>query len=398
MAIKWKKYTLGELCYSVSETYRQHDDKVVLINTSDVLNGKILNHEEVENKNLKGQFKKTFKQNDILYSEIRPANKRFAYVDIENPFNYIASTKLMVLRSTDKILPKFLFILLTSEQIITYLQAMAETRSGTFPQITYGAELAPIIVNVPDIETQEKIVKILSALDEKIELNNKINENLHAQAQAIFKSWFVDFEPFGGSMPSNWEEVLLEDICTIQNGYAFKSNDYCKNGCKMVRVTNINDCYLENEDYINLPYSFYDDEKYRQFQLKSFDILLVMVGASVGKIGIVTEKDLPCLQNQNMWRFRSKNITISQPFIYFTVNMINKYVCGWSTGSARDFYRKDIFAKAKCILPSSEVLKKFNQIQVNLFTKISDNLLENQKLAQIRDTLLPKLMSGELEV
>lgn len=253
-------------------------------------------------------------------------------------------------------------------------------------------------ITIPDIVTQDKIIKILSSLDEKIELNNKINENLLAQAQAIFKSWFVDFESFDGKKPNDWKEVLLEDICTIQNGYAFKSSDYCENGCKMVRVTNINDCYLDNENYIELPSNFYDDEKYRQFQLKKFDCLLVMVGASVGKIGIVTEKDLPCLQNQNMWRFRGKNINISQPFIYFAIHAINKYVCGWSTGSARDFYRKDIFAKAKCILPPSHVLEKFNQIQLNIFEKISNNLLENKQLAQIRDTLLTKLMSGELEV
>ncbi len=286
----------------------------------------------------------------------------------------------------------FLFYLLKFNK--DKIEAMG---SGTTFKEVSTKVMQSIKLKVPCKQTQQKIAKILSSLDEKIELNNKMNENLHAQAQAIFKSWFVDFEPFGGTMPSDWEEVLLEEICTIQNGYAFKSNDYCKDGCKMVRVTNINDCYLENEDYINLPCSFYDDEKYRQFQLKSFDILLVMVGATIGKIGIVTEKDLPCLQNQNMWRFRSKN-NISQPYIYFTVNSINKCVCGWSTGSARDFYRKDIFAKAKCMLPPCEVLEKFNQIQLNLFKKISNNLFENIKLAQIRDTLLPKLMSGELEV
>lgn len=286
----------------------------------------------------------------------------------------------------------FLFYLLKFNK--DKIEAMG---SGTTFKEVSTKVMQSIKLKVPCKQTQQKIAKILSSLDEKIELNNKINENLHAQAQAIFKSWFVDFEPFGGTMPSDWEEVLLEEICTIQNGYAFKSNDYCKDGCKMVRVTNINDCYLENEDYINLPCSFYDDEKYRQFQLKSFDILLVMVGATIGKIGIVTEKDLPCLQNQNLWRFRSKN-NISQPYIYFTVNSINKCVCGWSTGSARDFYRKDIFAKAKCMLPPCEVLEKFNQIQLNLFKKISNNLFENIKLAQIRDTLLPKLMSGELEV
>ena len=72
----WKELTVGDLCDTISDTYRRKDEEVILVNTSDVLEGKILNHEYVENKNLKGQFKKTFKKGDILYSEIRPANKR----------------------------------------------------------------------------------------------------------------------------------------------------------------------------------------------------------------------------------------------------------------------------------------------------------------------------------
>lgn len=107
---KWKKMTIGDLCDSISDTYRGDDKDVVLINTSDVLEGKVLNHQVVENKNLKGQFKKTFKKNDILYSEIRPANKRYAFVDFGNTDNYIASTKLMVLRPRkDVVRPRFLF-------------------------------------------------------------------------------------------------------------------------------------------------------------------------------------------------------------------------------------------------------------------------------------------------
>ena len=79
----WKEYKIGDVCASISDTYKGKASEVVLINTSDVLEGKCLNHEKTPNKDLKGQFKKTFQKDDILYSEIRPANKRFAYVDFE---------------------------------------------------------------------------------------------------------------------------------------------------------------------------------------------------------------------------------------------------------------------------------------------------------------------------
>ncbi|MEZ3486217.1 MAG: restriction endonuclease subunit S [Lachnospiraceae bacterium] len=89
------------------------------MNTSDVLDGHVLNHQKVENKKLKGQFKKTFQKNDILYSEIRPANRRHAYIEIEDTSYYIASTKLMVLRpKTDIVLPKYLFAFLKSKKVV----------------------------------------------------------------------------------------------------------------------------------------------------------------------------------------------------------------------------------------------------------------------------------------
>ena len=181
MMADWKKHTVGDLCDTISDTYHRNDDEVVLVNTSDVLEGKILNHQTVENKNLKGQFKKTFKKGDILYSEIRPANKRYAYVDFEETECYIASTKLMVLRpKTDMVLPRFLFAFLSSNHVLAELQHLAETRSGTFPQITFSSELAPMPIALPDFETQEKIVGMLSSIEKRIQNNNAINDNLAA--------------------------------------------------------------------------------------------------------------------------------------------------------------------------------------------------------------------------
>ena len=179
--MEWKEMTVGDLCDTISDTYRREDAEVILVNTSDVLEGKILNHQKVENKHLKGQFKKTFKKDDILYSEIRPANKRFAYVDFDSTEQYIASTKLMVLRPRkDVVDPRFLFSLLTSNQMLEELQHLAETRSGTFPQITFSSELAPMPVCVPDFETQKRIVGVLDAIEGKIENNKEVNDNLAA--------------------------------------------------------------------------------------------------------------------------------------------------------------------------------------------------------------------------
>jgi len=177
---EWKECTIGDVCNTISDTYRGNAKDVVLINTSDVLEGKCLNHQKTPNKNLKGQFKKTFQQGDILYSEIRPANKRYAYVNFA-PKDYIASTKLMVIRHNDKITPQYLFYILTNDVIIRELQMIAESRSGTFPQVTFS-ELANFSISLPSISQQKEIVAVLKSFDSKIDLNRRINDNLNVAA------------------------------------------------------------------------------------------------------------------------------------------------------------------------------------------------------------------------
>ncbi len=169
---------LGDVCESISDTFRRQQNKVVLINTSDVFDGKVTNHEYVQNENLRGQFKKSFKKDDILYSEIRPRNRRFAYVDFDAA-DYVASTKLMVIRANDKVLPEFLFQVLKSNWVIDRLQLLAETRSGTFPQITF-TELAALDVRIPPIIEQREISTMLKLFDDKIDNNAKINHHLAA--------------------------------------------------------------------------------------------------------------------------------------------------------------------------------------------------------------------------
>lgn len=165
----WKEYKIGDVCNTISDTYKDNAENVVLINTSDVLEGKCLNHIKTPNKDLKGQFKKTFRKDDILYSEIRPANRRYAYIDFDAT-DYIASTKLMVIRHNERILPQYLFYILKSKAVLDELQMLAESRSGTFPQITFN-EVANMGIKLPPIEQQRRILAVLKSLDDKIEVN-----------------------------------------------------------------------------------------------------------------------------------------------------------------------------------------------------------------------------------
>jgi len=176
MNTTWRQCTIGDVCDTISNTYNSNAQQVVLINTSDVLEGKVLNHIYIPNENLKGQFKKTFEEGDILYSEIRPQNKCYAYIDFA-PINYIASTKLMVIRNKNIVKSKYLYYFLQSDKIISELQMLAETRSGTFPQITFN-ELSKLSIKIPPLPEQDRIISILDSICKKIDINQQINDNL----------------------------------------------------------------------------------------------------------------------------------------------------------------------------------------------------------------------------
>lgn len=140
---------------SVSDTYDfRKNSNVIFLNTGDILSGKFLHSQYSKSKFLPGQAKKSIKNNDILFSEIRPANQRFALVNVENPEDYVVSTKLMVLRCNNiKYNIKYIYAFLTQPKVLSELQSLAESRSGTFPQITFS-EIQ--MLDIPEISLEEQ--------------------------------------------------------------------------------------------------------------------------------------------------------------------------------------------------------------------------------------------------
>lgn len=156
----WRIYNYGELIQTISKTYPLKSvEKVIFLNTGDIQNGKFLHRNYSEAATLPGQAKKSIQKNDILYSEIRPQNKRFAYVHFDSD-SYVVSTKLMVLRPKVSIDSLFLYFILTQEDTINYLQILAESRSGTFPQITYS-ELSSLKIVLPEFNLVNNFTQII---------------------------------------------------------------------------------------------------------------------------------------------------------------------------------------------------------------------------------------------
>ena len=173
----WHYVLLGDICKSVSVTHKFDKDKLVFLNTGDIEDGRFLHSNYMEVKDMPGQAKKTIAPGDILYSEIRPINRHFAYVNFPTE-DYVVSTKLMVIRAKG-FDTRRLYHFLTSKDILSELQMQAESRSGTFPQIRFD-NVSKLPILIADGETEKAFIDLLHTVYGQIEHNNLENEKLAA--------------------------------------------------------------------------------------------------------------------------------------------------------------------------------------------------------------------------
>ena len=395
--MEWKEVDICQLCDSVSETYKGNASEVVLINTSDVLDGKCLNHEYVPNKKLKGQFKKTFRKGDILYSEIRPANKRFCFVDFE-PKDYIASTKLMVLRAHEDVDPQYLYQILRSNDTLTQLQMLAESRSGTFPQITYS-ELSNIMVSLPSQKAQKNIVSILASLDRKIELNNKINADLEEMAQAIFKNWFVEFEPFKdgkfvdselGMIPEGWKVGTLTEIASYINGLAMQKfpPENNEDSLPVLKIKELGQGFC-GTDSDRCSCNIKDECK-----IHNGDVIFSWSGTLLVDVWCGGD----CGLNQHLFKVTSKDYP-KWFYYYWTKHHLQEFIhIAKDKAVTMGHIKRGHLEAALVAIPDDDSMEKANELFEPILSKFISLRLENSRLSLLRDTLLPRLMSGEIEV
>lgn len=378
---EWEKKTVGDLCETVSITYRCNDPEVILINTSDILEGKILNHKKVKNKGLKGQFKKTFKKNDILYSEIRPANKRFAFVDFDDTSLYIASTKLMVLRPKSEIVyPQFLFAILKDCSMLEKLQHLAETRSGTFPQITFSSELASMLVMLPDLDTQKKIVSVLNSIEDKLELNNAINKNLEQQAQALYQQMFID------NVSPDSTKGTLSEIADITMGQSPSGSSYNEDGNGTI--------FFQGRAEFGFRFPsvrLYTTEPKR---MACANDALMSVRAPVGDLNVAHAE---CCIGRGLAAIHSKSN--HQSFVLYTMFSLKKQLDVFNgEGTVFGSINRDSLNDMPIFIPPDDAVDEFERIVAPMDNTIRNNYHEICRLQDIRDCLLPRLMSGELDV
>ena len=282
--------------------------------------------------------------------------------------------------------PLFLYYLLKYNK--DKIEAMG---SGTTFKEVSGATMRNIEVVVPkDVNVQKRIAAILSSLDDKIELNNKINANLEQQAQALFKAWFVDFEPFGGKMPEDWSVSSLADIAHYLNGLAMqKYRPLGEDGS--IPVLKIKELRQGHCDAASDRCSAKIPPEYI---IRDGDVIFSWSGSLLvdfwcgGKCGL----------NQHLFKVTSSHYD-TWFFYSWTKYYLARFIAiATDKATTMGHIRRDALEDTKVLIPSEWNYQMLGNILAPMYRKIVYNRIVNRKLACLRDILLQRLMSGEIDV
>ena len=312
-------------------------------------------------------------------------------------------SSIAIFRPDDKkILPAFLCYLLKSPSVYNYIASNCVSGSA-LPRIVLK-DFKQVDLSIPDIETQRRIAAILSSLDDKIENNNRINRNLEAQAQALFKSWFVDFEPWGGTMPEDWKFGSISAFPHI-----LETGRRPKGGAVESGVPSIGAEHIKGMGTYDYSKTKYITEEYARSmktgKIKGYELLIYKDGGKPGYFipnFTIYGEGYPfdeCYINEHVLKldFPNKAYNIFCYF-YFQEPEIMTYLNAQGGKAAIPGINKSDIENISILSPENEAVKQFGDIAMPYFTTILRNLKENQRLAALRDTLLPKLMKGEIKV
>ncbi|EOW9280139.1 TPA: restriction endonuclease subunit S [Vibrio cholerae] len=283
-----------------------------------------------------------------------------------------------------------------------------------YRQVSQGAaqdnlsqgKLLALKFSVPDdVNEQIRIADFIATYDDLIDNNRRRIQLLEESARLLYQEWFVHLR-FPGhkqveivdGVPEGWEESTLGSLASVQSGYAFKSKDWLETGNPVIKIKNITgDGTVETKDC-----QYVDDnvaEKAQKFKLESGDFLIAMTGATVGKVGIMPKSSQHYFLNQRVGKFLFLNESASEfVFCLTSTRYFKTQIENLAGGAAQPNISGKQIESIKVLLPSKKLLSLFSEHTRSLFEQRQLLVESNKKLAQARDLLLPKLMSGELTV
>ena len=340
------------------------------------------------------------KEGDVIFSRVGSVD-RCSYVSKEYS-GWLFSGRCLRVRPRSGINPEYLYYFLTNEGTKQYIRNIAV--GATMPSINTKL-LNEVPIKIPSLDYQRRIASILSSLDRKIELNNKINADLEEMAQAIFKNWFVDFEPFKdgkfvdselGMIPEGWKVGRADDFYQINIGKTpprkehkwFSTNPADKIWVSIANMGNSGIFISDSSEYLTK-----EAVDRHNIIMVPRNTILLSFKLTVGRVAIA-DKELTT--NEAIARFILSDDKYME-YLYLYLKNFDYNSLG-STSSIATAVNSKTIKGMQMLQPSDKIIDAFH-IQVNpIFEKIRSLTKENSRLSTLRDTLLPRLMSGEIEV
>ena len=338
-------------------------------------------------------------EGDIVYSR-RGDIEKCAYVSQEQDGWFCGTGCLKITINSNLAVPKFVAYYLSTDEIKSWIVGNAV---GTTMLNLNTSVLADVPLSLPSIQMQKRCVQILDSIENKIALNNRINHNLEEQAQALYKSWFVDFEPFKdgkfidselGMIPAGWHVGSVKDIINIQSGFPFKSESFVERGqYLLITIKAVQDGQLtiSGADSVDAPLPI---KMPNHCILKVGDILLSLTG-NIGRVCIVDRVKL--LLNQRVANLAPKE-ELNRAFTYFLARNDRFKDCMYqiARGTAQLNLSPVETGNLQIVIPPHDVMNRFSCVATPMFEAIITSLREMISLQSSRDSLLPQLLSGQI--
>ncbi|MGR3236620.1 restriction endonuclease subunit S [Vibrio vulnificus] len=433
MSCNWPRVQISEVCELIVDCVNKTAPRVdyetpfKMIRTPNVKGGKIsLNDCRFVEEDTYEKWTRRAKvlRDDVLLTREAPMGE-VGIVDFDE--TVFLGQRIMQYRvDSSKLDPHFLLYSFLSSDL--QHQFNMHEGSGSVVSHIRVPDCSKFELNLPPLDVQKEIAGVLKKLDRKISVNQQTNQTLEEMAQAIFKSWFVDFDPVKAKMkgeqpegmdaattslfpeklveselgliPEGWSEQPLGSLIDFMTGFAFKSKQFTEAGVRLARGDNVK----EGRFYWGDKSRFWPEvtPELDKYHLKSGDILIGMDGSKVGKNWVrVNESDLPCLLVQRVARLRAKGLIGSSMLeVIIGGNKFKQYVENVKTGTSIPHISGKQIKEMPIIYPNDggKLFQRFEEILRPLAHKRELNNAENQELAQLRDILLPKLLSGEIEL
>ena len=395
--------------------------EIEYIDIDSVEHGSINKIQKLRLKDAPSRAKRVVVNNDTLISTVRPNLKHFAFVISAKP-NTIASTGFAVI-SAKNINPRFLYYFLTTQKFTDYLSAIADAHTSTYPAFNPDV-IKKSKIAYPPLKEQKAIAKILSDLDSKIELNNQMNATLEAMAQAIFKHWFIDFEfpdengkPYkssGGKMvdselreiPKGWEVKKLGDLIYLEKGLSYKGKFLSASGNPLINLG----CISPKDGFVKEAIKYYNGEFSKRHTVMAMDIVIANTDITqkreiLGSPIIIPdniEMKSSFIFTHHLYavRFLDSIDLVNKELVYYLMKSrsYGDYVKSYATGTTVLAIPKEAVHNFKFACPSKSLIESFSNLSKTIIYRIQNNQNANDALSVVRDSLLPKLMSGQIRV